>query len=67
MKISERAAADQAGIVLGIVVQVESQSARLFFFHHLARRLPDLGFHAAAANRPGDGAVIAHQHLGGLE
>ncbi len=63
----QRAAADQAGIVLGIVVQVEGQRARLLFFHHLAGCLPDLGFDAAAADGAGDGTVVAHQHLRGLE
>src|SRR5271157_5874876 len=63
----QRAAADQARVVLGIVVEVEGERARLFFFHDLARRLPDLGLHAAAADRPCDGAVVAHQHLRSLE
>ena len=63
----QRAAAHQAGIVLGIVVEIEGQRARLLFFHHLARRLPHFGFHAAAADGAGNRAVIAHQHLRRLE
>ena len=63
----QRPAADQAGIVLGIVVQVEGQRARLFFFHHFARGLPDFGLDAAAADGARDRAVVAHQHLGRLE
>ena len=63
----ERAAADQAGVVLGIVVEVEGEGTRLFRFHYFARRLPDLGFDAAAADGADDRSVIAHQHLRGLE
>ena len=63
----ERAAAYQSGVVLGIVVQVEGERARLLFFHDFARRLPDLGLDAAAADGADDRAVIAHEHLRGLE
>src|SRR5262249_21248579 len=63
----ERAATHQAGVVLGIVIQIESEGSRLFLLHDFARCLPDLGFHATAANRAHDRTVIAHQHLRGLE
>ena len=63
----QRAAADQAGVVLGIVVEVEGERARLLLFHHFTRNLPNLGFHAAAADGAHNGAIIAHQHLRGLE
>ena len=63
----QRAAADQAGVVLGVLVEVEGQRARLFLRDDLARGLPDFGLHAAAADGPGDGAVVADEHLGALE
>ncbi len=63
----ERASADEAGVVLGVVVEIEGEGARLFFFHDFARSLPDFGLDAASADGAGDGAVIAHQHFGGLE
>src|SRR5579859_531103 len=58
----ERAAADQAVVEAGFVVQIEDHFARRFAFHHFARRGPDVGFHAAAANRADDSAVFAHEH-----
>src|SRR5581483_11129719 len=60
-------AADQTSVVLGIVVEVEGERARLLLLHHLARRLPHLGLDAAAANGAGDRAVVAYQHLRRLE
>ena len=33
----------------------------------VARGLPDLGLHAAAADGAGDGAIVADEHLGALE
>jgi len=63
----QRSTANQASVVLGVVVKVERQGARLFLFHDFARRLPDLGFHAAAADGAGNGAVIADEHLRRLE
>ena len=63
----QRAAANQAGIVLGILIEVESQGTRLLRLHHVAGSLPDLGFDAAAADRSYDRAVVAHQHLGRFE
>ena len=56
--------ADEAGIVLGILVEVEGEGARLFLGDDFARRLPDFGFDAAAADGAGDGAVVAHEHFG---
>jgi hypothetical protein len=43
------------------------QRLRLLGLHGFARRFPDLGLHASAANSPHDGAVIAYQHLGRLK
>ena len=63
----ERSSADQAGVVLGIVVQVEGEGARFLLLHHFARGLPNFGFDTTSADGAGDGAIIAHQHLCGLE
>src|SRR6201999_188371 len=63
----QRSSTDQAGIVLGIVVEIEGQRSRFFFFHHLARSLPTLGLDAAAADGAHNRAVVADQHLRRLE
>src|SRR5207248_853172 len=60
-------ATDQAGIVLGILIEIESQRARLLGLHHLPRRLPHLSLDAATPDCPNNRPVIAHQHLGGFE
>ena len=61
------ASADQAGIVLGVLIEVEGEGARFFLGDDFARGLPDFGLDAAAADGAGDGAVVAHQHFGALE
>src|SRR5579884_891659 len=63
----ERASANQAGVELGIVIQIESEGARLLLFHHLPRHLPNFALHAATADGTDDRAVITHQHLRGLK
>ena len=63
----QRAAADQAGIKLRVLIEIEGQSARPLGFHYLLRRLPDFGFHATAADGAENGAIVAHQHLGRLK
>ena len=60
-------AADQAGVILGIVVEVEVECLRLLGLHDLAAGFPDLGLNAAPADGAHDRAIIAHQHLGRLE
>src|SRR5579863_6677730 len=60
-------AANQASVVFRILIEVEGEAARLFLRDDLARRLPDLSFHAASANRSGDGAVVPNEHLGALK
>ena len=55
--------ANQARVIPWILVQIERQRARLLFFHHLARGLPDIGLDAPAADRTDDRSVIPHQHL----
>ena len=42
--------ADQAVIVCRILPQAERHVARLAGLNHFARRIPDFGFHAAAAD-----------------
>ena len=58
----QRAAANQAVIVVGFVIQAEGHLARRFRLHHFLRRRPHFRFHASAADRPGNRAVLAHQH-----
>ena len=58
----QRAAADQAGVVLGVVIQIEGHFARLFGDDHFFRCGPDFGFYAASADGPHDGTIVAHQH-----
>ena len=58
----QRAAADQPGIVTGLVVQVERHLARLLAADHFFGSGPHFGFHAAAADCADDRAVLAHQH-----
>jgi len=58
----ERAAADEAVVVTGFVIQIEDHFARGFALHGFTRGGPDVGFDAAAANSAGDGAVFADQH-----
>ena len=59
------AAAHQAGVVFGVLVQIECQSAGLFLFHDLAGRLPDFGFNASPTDGAHDRAVVSDQHLSG--
>ena len=59
----QRAAANQASVILRILVQVKSQRAGPFTFHHFTRSLPDLGFDASAADGTYDRSIVAHQHL----
>ena len=56
------AAADQAVVIARLVVEIENHLARCFVLHHFFRRRPHFRFHAAAANRSGNRAVLAHQH-----
>ena len=58
----QRAAANQAIVVAGLVIQVEGHFPRRFFLHHFFRCGPDFGFDAAAADGSRDRAVFAHQH-----
>src|SRR5512142_1176179 len=61
------ASADEAGVVAGIVVEIEAEGAWLFFFDDLAGGLPDICFNATTADGTRDGAVIADEHLGSSE
>ena len=63
----ERAAANQAGVILRVLVQVEGEGARLFLVHHFASRAPDVGLDAATTDRAAHRAVLSDQHLGSLE
>src|ERR1700722_10150271 len=63
----EGSAANQTGIVLWVLIQIESQSSGPLRFHHFASCLPYLGFYAAAADGSDYRAIVADQHFGGLE
>ena len=63
----ERAPTDEAGVVFGILIEVEGEGAGLLGFHHFAGGLPDFGFDTAAADGSDDGSVIAHEHFRGLK
>ena len=63
----QRTAADEASVILRILIQIKAQGARLLRFHHFARCLPHLGFHAAATNGSNNRAIVPHQHFCGLE
>ena len=60
------AAADQAVVVRGILAQAEIQVPRLAGLDHFAGRVPDLGFHAAAADGARHRAIFPHQQFGAL-
>src|SRR6266852_3330376 len=60
----QSAAADQAVVVAGFVVQVKDHFAGSFFGEDVFGCGPDVGFDAAAADGSGDGAVFADQHAG---
>ena len=67
MKISSVPPQTRPVSYLGLLFRLKVRRARLLFFHHLARGLPDFSLDAAAADGAGDGAVVAYQHFGGLE
>src|SRR5438874_13793578 len=50
----QRPAADQAGVVLRILVQIESQCPRLLALDYLACRLPDVRLDTTATDRSKD-------------
>ncbi len=58
------AAADEAVVVGGFVVQVEENFARGFLVHHFAGRGPDVGFNATSANGAEGRAIFADEHAG---
>src|SRR5215472_6116168 len=63
----EGSATDESRVVLGVLVQIEGQGARLLLFHHFAGGLPDFCLYASTADRAADRSVVPHQHLGRLE
>jgi len=62
----ERAAADEAVVVGGFVVEIEDHFAWCFVVHHFFGCGPDFGFDAAAADGAGDGAIVAYEHARGF-
>ncbi len=63
----KRASADEASVVFRVLIEIESEGARLFLGDDFAGSLPDFGLDAAAADGTGDGAIIANKHFGALE
>src|SRR5439155_25895913 len=62
----ERASADKALVVLGVLVEVEVQAPGFLLAHHVLGHGPDLGLDAAAAYRAQDRAVVADENLRAL-
>jgi len=60
----QRAAANEAVVVAGFIVEVEDHLAGRFHLHDVFGGGPDFGFDAASANGSGDGAVFADEHAG---
>src|SRR5579885_1736677 len=60
----ERAAAYQAGVVFRIVIQIETEIARLLLFHHFTRCLPNFRLDASTTDRSHNGPVVTNEHLG---
>ncbi len=60
----ELAAADEAVVVSCVLSQAEVHIARTLRFEHLASGVPHFGFHAAAADGPEHGPILADQQLG---
>jgi hypothetical protein len=58
------AAADQAIVVGGFVVEMEDEFSGSFFLHHFFGSGPDVGFDAAATDGAGGGAVLSDEHAG---
>ncbi len=56
------AAANEAVIVIGVVVELEDKLAGRFFGHHFLGGSPDIGFYTTAADGTEDGAVLADEH-----
>ena len=63
----QRPAANQSGIVAGIVVQIERQGTGFFFVHHLAGGLPEFSFDASASDCAQCRTIVTHQRFGGAE
>ena len=59
--------ADQAVVVRGVLPEAEGHVARLIGGDHFARRVPDLGFHAAAADGAHHRTVFADQQFRALK
>src|SRR6266852_4077620 len=56
------AAADQAVVIGGFIVEIEHHFARRFFLHHFFGGGPDVGFDAASADGAHQGAIFAYEH-----
>jgi len=58
------AAADEAVVVGGFIVEIEDHFARRFFLHDFFGGGPDVGFDAPAADGADEGTVLANEHAG---
>ena len=59
--------ADQSVVVGRVLAEIEIQVARLFGLDDFARRVPDFGLDAPAADGANDGAILADQHFRAFE
>ena len=60
----ELASADEPVVVGGVLSEIERQVPRLLGFDHFARRVPDFGLDAAAADGARHRPIFADQKLG---
>src|SRR5262249_14400185 len=60
-------ATDKTGFQIRGIGQVEQQSSRLFFEHHLTSSFPDIVFHTAASHSPDRRSIISNQYLSGFK
>ena len=60
-------AADESALGHRLLGQIECHDARLLVTQDVLSRGPNVGFDAAAADGTERGAIIAHQHFGGVK
>src|SRR5258705_10551631 len=58
------AAADEAVVVGGFIVEIKDHFARRFFLHDFFSGGPDIGFDAAATDGADQGTVFPNEHAG---
>src|SRR2546421_12207022 len=56
------AAANQAVVVAGLIIEIEDHLARRFFLHYFFCSRPHIGFDAATAYGSGERAIFTNEH-----